>query len=78
MFKVTWTTSQRIHATIDGETTICGHVFDGSGKSVHGQLHKYKRKRLCRTCFVKKSDFKASWLPACEADTQEWERPKGR
>ena len=69
MFKVTWTTSQRIHATIDERTTICGHVFDGPNRSVHGQLHKFKRKRHCRTCFVKKPDFKAPWLPACEADT---------
>ena len=65
-YKVTWTTSQRIHATIDGKTTICGHVFDGPDRSVHGQLHKYKRKRHCRTCFVEKPDFKAPWLPACE------------
>ena len=75
--KVTWTTSQRIHATIDGKTTICGHDFsNGPGRSVSGQLHKYKRTRHCRTCFVEKPDFKAPWLPACEEDTQEWERPK--
>jgi hypothetical protein len=71
IFKVTWTTSQRIHSTSDGRTTICGHVFDGPDKSIHGQLHKYKRKRHCRTCFVEKPDFKAPWLPACEADTIE-------
>ncbi len=74
-YKVTWTTSQRIHATLDGMSTICGHVFLGSSKSVSGHVHKYKRKRHCRTCFVTRSDFKVPWLPACEADTLEWEKP---
>ena len=67
MFKVTWTTSQRIHATIDGKATICGHAFSSGSQnvhSVHGELHK-RKKRHCRTCFVKKPDFKSPWLPAC-------------
>ena len=67
--KVTWTTSQRIHATTDGESTVCGHVFAGPEPTVHGELHVHKKKRHCRTCFVKKSDFKAPWLePKAEPD----------
>ena len=65
--KVTWTSSGRIHATEDGKKTICGHVFRAPGNTVHGQLHKHK-KRHCRTCFVKKPDFKSPWLPECTAD----------
>ncbi len=62
-YKVTWTTSQRIHATEDNESTICGHVFRPPNNTVHGELHHYKRKRHCKTCFRTKADFKAPWLP---------------
>lgn len=64
MFKVTWTTSQRIHGTHDGKATVCGHVFTDPGRTVHGELHKHK-KRHCRTCFKTHQDFKSPWLEGC-------------
>lgn len=63
MKKVTWTTSRRIHATQDDQSTICGHVFAGPEPTVHGERHVSKKKRHCRTCFKTKADFKSAWLP---------------
>ena len=63
--KVTWTTSQRIHRTADGKATVCGHVFTDPGRTVHGKLHKHKKKH-CKTCFNAKPHYKEPWLPACE------------
>ncbi len=59
--KVTWKTSQRIHRTLDGVSTVCGHVFAGDSKTVEGELH-WKKKRHCRTCFTEHQHFKADKL----------------
>lgn len=60
--KVTWNTSSRIHLTLDGKSTVCGHVFSGDKKNVSGKLHKNTKKRHCKTCFHEKASFKSDWI----------------
>jgi len=63
--KVTWTTSNRIHATIDECQTLCGHQFketESKSLTVHGILHINKKKKHCKTCFANKQNFKIPWL----------------
>jgi hypothetical protein len=59
--KVTWTSSGRIHRTVNGLSTVCGHVFAGPGQAVHGELHVHKKK-FCKTCFTAKPHYKLPWL----------------
>lgn len=62
--KVTWSTSGRIHRTPDGLATVCGHVFRGPGKTIHGIVQIVKNRRHCKTCFQTKAEFAEPWYPA--------------
>jgi len=63
-WKITWTSSTRLHRTEDTEATICGYVFSGRQRNVNGQLvNEHGGKKYCKTCFTLPSHYHDEWLP---------------